>query len=306
MNNKILNLLGVVGVTVGMTTVTTAAQASQLGPGRTDLRANTGIFFTNNIVDFLEAPVPVPKELFGEPGDGVTTTLPSTTPLSASGIFGIDPAVNPGATPEPQQELLDKLDGRTFLNAEVQFNDLGVDPNGVLGDAGLILSTVTQPSAGITEVVFIDPDEFVFLDFDTDGDGSFGEEDDFEYVATGFTRTVTSGAQGFNVSFDITGFFRDNEGAFKDTPSIISLFNGVSDVDPNSLPIFNIAQYDAFPGETAGSVGFLAGADGVITTEGGRDIPEPGTILGLTALAGLGLGTRLKRNSEVVQLIHER
>lgn len=307
MKNNILKLLGVVGVTVGMTTMSTAAQASQLGPGRTDLRANTGVFFTNNIVDFLQSPVTFPKAPLGQPGDGVTTTLPCTFFGCAAGVFGIipesfPPAPNPNEneafTPSPQQEILDKLGARTFVDADVLLSDIFVTLPEVVGQR-------TEGNATITEVEL--NEVITFLQFDTDGDGLFGSDDnveeyDFEYFLSSFTRTVTPGEDGgFNVSFDLVGYFRDyktvNGGAgFKDTPSIISLFNGATDVDPNTLPDLTREEYDALPGETPGQIAFLAGADGVITTEG--RVPEPGTILGLTALAGLGLGSRLKRKSK--------
>ncbi|MDJ0844732.1 PEP-CTERM sorting domain-containing protein [Crocosphaera sp.] len=310
MKNNILNLLGVVGITVGMTTMTTAAQASQLGPGRTDLRAETGVFFTNNIIDFLRDPVTVPKAALGQSGDGVTTTLPCTSPDCAAGVFGIVPTghsgvpplvPNPEFTPPIAEEILAKLGTRSFIDAPVLLSDIYIDPD-------------LPPLRGPV-VTYTFPDT-LFLQFDTDKDGQFGSADDgemneidtvgerdFEYFITSLTRTVTPGAPGggFNVSFDLEGFFRDyktvnGEEGFKDTPSIISLFNGATDVDPNTLPDLTREEYDALPGETPGQIAFLAGADGVITTEG--RVPEPGTILGLTALAGLGLGSRLKRKSK--------
>ncbi|MDJ0658102.1 MAG: PEP-CTERM sorting domain-containing protein [Crocosphaera sp.] len=307
MNNKILNLLGVVGVTVGMTTVTTAAQASTLGPGRVSFTTEGGILFNNNAVITLDTIPPAP----GDPDNGNSRVTTPFNPLSAeAGIFGIDPD-NPLATaPDPilypyvdLDEVVAKLDGRKFPTTNVVTNDFILDPalfppsqTDCQGDVRICDNVMYDLTFGGTvDVTDFDP----FLVFDTDMDGLFGEASgegdnplgDFKYYVTKFTRLVEEPQPGtFEVSFDFDGFFVDMEGNFKDTPSIVSLFTGVTSVDPELLDVVVDPDDPAFED----SLVFQAGVNGQITTEG-RKAPEPGTIIGLTALAGLGFGSRLKR-----------
>ncbi|MDJ0658101.1 MAG: PEP-CTERM sorting domain-containing protein [Crocosphaera sp.] len=316
MNNKILNLLGVIGVTVGMTTVTTAAQASTLGPGRISFTSEAGIQFNNNEILTINNP-PAP----GSPGNSRVTT-PDNPLDGEAGIFGIvpgDPNTYPPIFPieglADIDEVLDKLAGRQFtvrdpfdpvLASNVLTNDFSFDAAAIAAlEAAQPGSTTCQapgPNRICNNVTYdltfgglLDPkvDLPAFLEFDTDGDGEYGEASgvgsnplgDFKYIATAFTRIVEDrGNDTFEVSLDFEGFFVDMEGNFKHTDSIVSLFTGVTSVDPETLA-------------PDGPFIFQAGVNGQITTEG-RKAPEPGTIIGLTALAGLGFGSRLKRKAK--------
>ncbi|MDJ0658100.1 MAG: PEP-CTERM sorting domain-containing protein [Crocosphaera sp.] len=317
MNNKILNLLGMLGVTVGITTATTAAQASTFGPGGVSFTSEAGIFFNNNaIITINDPPAPL------SPGNSRVTT-PENPIDGVAGIFGIvpgDPNTYPPIFPieglASIDEVLQKLDGRQFtvrdpfdpvLASNILTNDLGftIAAIGALeasqpgsttcrGD-NRICNNVTYDLTfgGAVDVTTLP----AFLEFDTDGDGQYGEASgvgdnplgDFKYFATAFTRIVEERDPGaFEVTLDFEGFFVDMEGNFKDTPSIVSLFTGVTSVDPEDLP----ASDDP-------PTVFQAGINGAITTEGRPpNVPEPGTIIGLTALAGLGLGSRLKHKGK--------
>ncbi|MDJ0844040.1 PIN domain-containing protein [Crocosphaera sp.] len=84
---------------------------------------------------------------------------------------------------------------------------------------------------------------------------------------------------------------------YNDSQEDIIFYDNPLDSYPKSIPIFNDVDGDNLSfiaGSDAGEIEFLAGADGVIGTLEG-DVPEPSTIIGLTALAGLGLGSRCAR-----------
>ncbi|MDJ0600583.1 MAG: PEP-CTERM sorting domain-containing protein [Crocosphaera sp.] len=292
MNNKILSLLGMAAVAVGMTTGATSAQASTLGPGVLSVQTDGGIFFSNNAVDFTVDNTAAQSP--GTPGTGTVTTPPN--PIEgAAGIFGIIPG-NAATNPDfgNIDEVLDKLDGRQFTQTEILISDFELP--------FFVQNNVTYDlTAGGT----VAPTEFLL--FDTDQDGLFGEATgdgnvadpdydpvgDFKFFTTSFTRVVEPDEPGdgpFNVIFEFEGFFRDMEGNFKDTQAEFALFNGVTSNNPEFLD----QTTNFLPGE---AFEFQAGGDGRIGTLG-REAPEPGTILGLTALAGLGLSSRLKRKAK--------
>lgn len=288
MNHKILSLLGIAAATTGMTVGATSAQASTLGPGIVSLEAAQGLYFSNNIVDFVLDGSFTPN--LGIAGDANVTTPPNPNDPDA-GIYGIIPG-NPSTYPaiSSLDEVLTKLGTRSFVGADVKVQDI-IFPFFVNNNV-----TYDLTNGGAVE-------GFTFLDFDTDnngaGDGNFGVgTGDFSYIATSFTRIVEpASGGGQNIIFDLEGFFRDGAGNFKDTPSIFSLFNGVSSVDPQTLPVLTAAQFAALAGTGDPSIRFIASADGQIQTPG-REAPEPGTIIGLTAVAGLGLVNRLKRKAK--------
>ncbi len=296
MNKKIFSLLGVASVVVGMTTGATSAQASTLGPGVVSVETDGGIFFSNNAVDFT-------IDNTAEPSPGVAGTGTVTTPVnpldSQAGVFGIVSGF-PDTYPSLNNidEVLDKLMGRRF--PESQGNPDGIPD---------FLSQIRIEDFEIlpridNDITYTLPQPAPLLHFDTDGDGAFGamnsynglsvipgdgsDTDDFTFYATTFKREVGGSDGAFNVIFEFDGFFRDGSGEFKDTPAEFALFNGVTGVDPMDLaPTTNFV----------GDFEFQAGGDGRIGTLG-RQAPEPGTILGLTALAGLGLSSRLKRKGK--------
>ncbi len=306
MNKKILSLLGVASVVVGMTTGATSAQASTLGPGVVSVETDGGIFFSNNAVDFT-----IDNTAAQSPGVAGTGTV--TTPVnpldSQAGVFGIVPGF-PSTYPSLGNidEVLDKLMGRRF--PESQGNPDGIPD---------FLSQIRIEDFEIEE--FVENGEtyqlggIPFIHFDTDGDGAFGasgsynglsivpddgsDTDDFTFFVNTFKRTVIpdDNSDGpFNVIFEFEGFFRDGAGEFKDTPAEFALFNGVTGINPENLTITGAAAGNA-PFEMQGVFEFQAGGDGRIGTVIPQ-APEPGTILGLTALAGLGLSSRLKRKGK--------
>ncbi len=283
MNKKILSLLGVATVAVGMTTGATSTQASTLGPGVLSVETDGGIFFTNNAVDFT-----VDNTAQRSPnidGTGVITT-PRNFLDSQAGIFGVlpdDDTTFPGfITPE----ILDKLAGRQFVSRNLEIADFAItDSDGT-------------PIFVENETPYALPEPFTFLELDTDNDGLFGEASgvgsnplgDFKFIATTFRREVipSDDPNALNVTFNFDGFFQDMEGNFRDTQAQFALFNGVVGVNPEDLEVTTLgAADDLFE--------FQAGGDGRIGT---AQAPEPGTILGLTALAGLGLSSRLKRKAK--------
>ncbi|ACB50000.1 hypothetical protein cce_0649 [Crocosphaera subtropica ATCC 51142] len=292
MNNKILSLLGVAVATTGMTVGATSTQASTLGPGTVSVQLDQGVFFSNNIADFILDGTSVPNP--GVAGDGSVSTPANPLDPDAE-IYGIVPG-NAATYPAFDNigEILGKLAGRSFVGAPIKFNDIIFvqDPTDPDSPGIFVNNGQTYDLTGGGAI-----DGFTFAEFDTDGDTGFGDSaGDFSYIATSFTRVVEPGATGgFNIIFDLEGFFRDGSGNFKDTPSNFALFNGAAGVNPQTLPVLTLNEFVAGVGTP--DVRFIASADGVINTSG-REAPEPGTIIGLTAVAGLGLAGRLKRKAK--------
>ncbi|MDJ0600582.1 MAG: PEP-CTERM sorting domain-containing protein [Crocosphaera sp.] len=312
MNKKILSLLGVATVAVGMTTGATSAQASTLGPGVLSVETDGGIFYSNNAVDFTIDNTAAQSPGFVGTGN-VTTPI---NPLdSQAGIFGIVPTNSSTYPPiypidglRDVDEVLAKLGDRQFVGTELRIVDFEIDP--ATGPA-----SSPDPTRVINGLTYTLPQAVPFLHFDTDSDGAFSDgtygddfgprigneviagdsvdTDDFTFYVTNFMRTVTPDETGlaFNSIFEFDGFFRDGSRQFKDTPAQFALFNGVTGTNPQFDPVTTNFEFENPDDDFL----FQAGGDGRIGT---AQAPEPGTILGLTALAGLGLSSRLKRKAK--------
>lgn len=251
-----------------------AAEAAQLAPGKLSYVLNTGVFFTGNIIDF--SPVQGGPRSLGVPGSLDITTSPFDI---ESGIFAEDPL--PG-------------DPRTFLNATGIINDLTL-PKPVAD---------SLPGGGIQDGITYDfatdfgipGGEFALIEFDND----------FDYIVSATRRTTTgNAAEGFDVRFDFTGFFRDNQGVFEDTPSVISFFNGTSADNPVDVPNIALADF-ADPslfnngGADGVNVKFISSLDGTITTvtvDIPNQVPEPASIMGLFGVMGLAGGLLKKKKA---------
>ena len=258
-----------------VTGVASVEAATLLAPGKLSVRSDQGVFFVNNVLDFTPGASFAPS--LGTPGTGVVTT-PPTIFDPEGGIFG--------STPLP--------DGRQFVGANILFEDLFLPASLIPG--GKFLNEVEYKFAD-----FLPPalQEFTFLRFDTTGDGNFGNDvgDDFDYIITGFVRRVEPGSTGgFDVSFDFHGFFRDHSETYADTPSILSIFNGTSTFDPETLvAVESPADYVALLAGGVGGRQFAAAIDGTITTA--EAVPEPGMVGGMIGLVGfLGLAKKNKKS----------
>lgn len=256
--------------------------ASVLGPGRLGFVLEESVITGNNATDFLAAG-DAGKNFGLDPsnwGDFSITNLP----------LAVDP--NGGVFSAPDiEDFLGKMGpDRSFLNTDGKIADLVPFPGlGSISDGEVIANT------------------FPLLFFDTDMDGLYGEEDDFVYITETFVRTTSPGSPtGFNVTLNFTGFFRDNLGIIDDTPSTLAIFNGAIDINPNDLAVIDgpnitaiIDNFDDTPiTDAPDGLATTGGGDAVFRTEGRDvlDVPEPGTIVGLSIVAGLAGLTAKRRN----------
>lgn len=125
----------------------------------------------------------------------------------------------------------------------------------------------------------------LLLDFD---------DNNLQYFFRTVTRTTTPFEGGFINNFSFDGFYRDTTGEFDDTDSTLAIFTAATDINITAVP--------STPGTTPQEVvdafvsqGEFAGINGVIRTS--ESVPEPGTVLGLLAIGGLGLGLKKKKQS---------
>lgn len=281
MRNNFTSLVMTGSILAGglITGVASVEAATLLAPGKLSVVSERGAFFVNNVIDFTPGSPAAFGPSPGTPGTGNVTT-PPTIVDPEGGIFGSDPLP----------------DGRQFVSAPVLFEDLFLPASVIPGG-----SFLTDVEYNFGDFLPPGSQEFTFLRFDTNGDGFFGDQndDDFEYIITGFTRRVQQGTTGgFDVSFDFQGFFRDHAGIYADTPSVLSIFNGTSSFNPDDLvAVETLAQYALLGAGGLGGRQFSAAIDGTITTA--EAVPEPGMVVSMIGLVGfLGLAKKNKKSEK--------
>lgn len=261
-------MTGAISTMIGSITFQHSASAMQIGEGRIDINLIGAIEVTGNTVNFLNLN-------FTDPDEQDTYDLP----------------VNEGGD----------ADARGNFNVTVvtgAFADLGfgaTDPNGNFVNDIVPIIPEPIPPGFTTDPT---PDfQNVPARNGSAGDLLFEFENGFEYYYTSITRTTIRFIEGVvNMSFE--GFLRDTTGEFDDTPSDISLFTGSTDIDITTIPSTPGATIqeiiDNFNDDNPAAPEVFAGINGLITTS---TVPEPGTVLGLLAIGGLGLGLKKKKQS---------
>lgn len=249
-----------------------SANAAELAAGRINLNPIEGVEFLNNAIDFD------PNNTNFAPGD-----------ISQGGPYGINFATGGFAD-------------EGFLNAPVQAVDLytpsdlitsGPTPGSFANGINYDLVSIFAPTG---QLVNVDGMEGLpLLYYDLDGPVNFSDGDDAIFYATGFTRSTTEEDDGsFDVSLNYQGFIAtiDNDGStFDKTIVDVTLFNGATSLDPETLPAINDPLL--MPPSQLPNPDFT-NLDGVQEVEG-KTIPEASNIVAILSLGALALTMKLKK-----------